>query len=115
MICLALFVPSNNLLNILTHHYIGVKQYMKTHSWLYWLAFAMTLTIIFFLFCFNLLVRKVPWNFIMLFLFTVFESYMVASICIFQDIEDVLIASVLTFAMFFGLTVFAFFVKLNNP
>ncbi len=83
---------------------------MKSHTWLFWVAFAITITIMLFLFGCNVLVRKVPWNFIILIIFTTFESYLVASICIFQEPQNILIAAVLTFGMFLGLTILAFFV-----
>lgn len=85
---------------------------MKAHRWLYWLSFGMTVTIACFLFCFNTLVRKVPWNLILVVVFTIFVSYLLASICIFQPIDSILIAAALTFAMFSGLTLFAFCVCL---
>ena len=74
----------------------------------------LTILIVLFLFCFNFLVRKVPWNYGILFLFTFSNSYTVAGISIFQDPENVLIAGAITFGMFFGLSVLAFFVKLCN-
>ena len=83
---------------------------MKSHTWLFWVAFGITITIMLFLFGCNILVRKVPWNFIILIIFTTFESYLVASICIFQEPQNILIAAVLTFGMFLGLTILAFFV-----
>jgi FtsH-binding integral membrane protein len=84
---------------------------MASHTWLFWVAFAVSITIMLFLFGCNILVRKVPWNFIILIIFTVFESYLIASICIFQKPENILIAACLTFAMFCGLTILAFFVR----
>ena len=85
---------------------------MKGHTYLFWIALAVTLTLMFFLFGCNILVRKVPWNYIVLVIFTVFESYLVASVCIWQQPEYILIAAVMTLGMFFGLTLLAFFVLL---
>jgi len=59
------------------------QEFMKEHKWLYWTAFAGTFTLIMFLFCFNFLVRKVPWNYLILFVFTLFDTYMIGSISIF--------------------------------
>jgi FtsH-binding integral membrane protein len=83
---------------------------MKANQWLLWLSIAFIVATAMFLFCFNSLVRKVPQNYILLFVFTVFNSYMISALCIFAEPENILIAGVLTFAVFFGLTVIAFFV-----
>jgi FtsH-binding integral membrane protein len=83
---------------------------MKGHSYLFWVAFGISFAIMLFLFGCNNLVRKVPYNYFILFIFTFFESYMIAAISIYQDPVNVLIAAVITFGMFFGLTVLTFFV-----
>mmetsp|Transcript_21250 Transcript_21250/g.15559 ORF Transcript_21250/g.15559 Transcript_21250/m.15559 type:complete len:146 (+) Transcript_21250:447-884(+) len=90
-----------------------MQTFMKDHKWMFWLSFSCTFTLIMFLFCFNFLVRKVPWNYLVLFAFTLFDTYMIASISIFHNPEDVLIAGVVTVGMFFGLSLVAFFSKLD--
>ena len=59
------------------------QEFMKEHKWMYWVAFAGTFTLIMFLFCFNFLVRKVPWNYLILFVFTLLDTYMIGAITIF--------------------------------
>lgn len=83
---------------------------MRKNTWLYWLSLVMTLVIVLFLFCFHSLVVKVPYNYIIIFLFTLFNSYLLSAICRYQPAETVFIAGVLTLGMFTGLTLFAFFV-----
>jgi len=51
--------------------------------------------------------RKVPNNYILLFLFTLCWSYMVAGICGYYEPELVLMAATLTLLLFMGLTMFA--------
>ena len=55
--------------------------------------------------------RTVPNNYILLFLFTFFESYFVSLICALSDPNLVLMAAVFTFGIFFALTVYAFNTK----
>lgn len=87
---------------------------MSDNRWLFWAClgcfFALSITI----FCFSKLLKHVPFNYIALALFTLFSTYMVASICIFQDPENVLIAAALTFTIFIGLTMYSLFVSLNS-
>ena len=84
---------------------------MIKRIWLFWLSFGVTIAILIGLFCFHKVARTVPINYILLFTYTLFESYMVASISIFYPPESIAIAAVLTFSIFIGLTVFAFFVN----
>lgn len=83
---------------------------MRSHMWIFWLSFGITIGLAFAMVCFNKLLRKVPINYILLFTFTIVESYLIASVTSYQKTENVVIASVLTFGMFLGLTCFAFFV-----
>lgn len=83
---------------------------MKTTRWLFWTSLGVTLSFCIALFCFNVVARKFPINYIVLSLFTLTSTYMLAAISAFQDPENVLIAAALTFAVFFGLTILTFFV-----
>lgn len=60
------------------------------------------------LFCYKSLSRKVPVNYILLFIFTVAESFTVAYICILSYPMNVLIALILTAIVVVALTVYAF-------
>lgn len=84
---------------------------MFSNTWLYWVSFGITFAVLISLMCCHKVARKVPINYILLFIFTVFESYMVASISIFYAVESILIAVTLTAGLFTGLTLFACFTK----
>lgn len=70
-----------------------------------------SLVIMVLLFCFDYLVRKVPNNYIMLGLFTLFESYMVSFICGVSNPRTVLMAALMTFAMVIAIGLYAFNTK----
>lgn len=84
---------------------------MTSTRWLFWTCLAITFTLCISLFCFSSVARHVPINYICLSLFTMCSSYMLASICIFQSPEVVLIAGILTMTVFFALTVFTLFTR----
>ena len=85
---------------------------MSSHSWLFWTCLGITLTLCIVLFCFSKVARKVPLNYISLFVFTILTSYLLASICIFQSPDNVMIAAALTLTVFVSLTVLTLFVKI---
>ena len=51
---------------------------MQSNLWLYWIAFVILFSIMIALVCFHKPARKVPRNYILLFIFTLCESYVVA-------------------------------------
>ena len=55
--------------------------------------------------------RRVPFNYIILFVYTIAASIMVATITVFLDPKMILIAAIMTLGIFVGLTIFAFFIK----
>ena len=57
------------------------------------------------------MIRRVPYNYIILFVFTIAASIMVATIAVFFDPKLILIAAIMTLGMFVGLTIFTFFFK----
>jgi FtsH-binding integral membrane protein len=70
-----------------------------------------TIAIMIALCCFNHLARKVPTNYILLTLFTLFEGYIVSAICATTKPEIVLMAAVMTCAVTIALTIYAFTTK----
>ena len=56
---------------------------MRSVRWLFWTTLAISLALCFTLFCFNSIARKYPLNYIILFVFTIVTSYMLAAICCF--------------------------------
>ena len=63
------------------------------------------------IFCGYKLMRKAPFNYMILFLYTIVTSVLVASISAFVQPKYVMIAAIMTFGMFLGLTIFAFFIR----
>lgn len=90
--------------------FLGIQTFMRNNRWLFWTCVGLTIGLSIAMFCFNRIARKVPINYICLFLFTLFSTYMIASICSYQSAEVVLIASALTVTVFIGLTTLTFFV-----
>ena len=57
--------------------------------------------------------RQVPLNYILLFIFTICESYIVATLSSFYDAKSVLLSAFMALALFGLLTLFAFVTKGN--
>jgi FtsH-binding integral membrane protein len=87
--------------------------FMVTHVTLYWIAFGVSIGILIGLLCFHRLARNVPINYILLFTFTIAETYMVAAISIWEDPQIVMIAAVMTGSVFIALTTFALFTDID--
>ncbi|CAG7699652.1 unnamed protein product [Allacma fusca] len=73
------------------------------------LSFCLTLAMV----CCDRARRKFPLNFILLFLFTVIESFLVGAVSSFYQAESVLLAAGITVVICFSLTVFAFQTKID--
>lgn len=91
----------------------AIRVFMKSHTWMYWMFLALTIFTICFLFCNHKLVTKVPYNYIIVFAFTIFNSYLISGICTFQDPLNVLIAALMTLGMFSGLSLLSFCTKFD--
>jgi FtsH-binding integral membrane protein len=74
-------------------------------------CFALSLITIISLVCCNPLARIVPFNYILLFLFTICESYMVATIAAFYDTNTVITAALMTTAVVIALTIYSLTTK----
>jgi FtsH-binding integral membrane protein len=70
-----------------------------------------TIVIMFSLLCFRGVAKTVPINYILLILFTVCESYMVATISAFNPPEIVITAALMTATIVIALTIYAFTTK----
>lgn len=90
-----------------------IREFMKAHTWMFWMCLALTTFTICFLFCYHKMVTKVPYNYIIVFIFTIFNSYLISGICMFQDPLNVLIAALLTLGMFSGLSLLSFCTKFD--
>lgn len=84
---------------------------MNANKWLFWTSLGISLFVCISLFCFSKIARKFPLNYIALGIFTVFSAYLIASICIFQEPQNVMIAACLTLTVFISLTILTFFVS----
>ncbi len=76
--------------------------------YLFIIAFVVTLITMYSLVCYPELARSVPTNYILLFLFTFGESYLVANMTMYFTTKSVLLASLLTAAIVIALTIYAF-------
>jgi len=87
------------------------RDFMYRNMWLYLLSIAVVIAISFSLFCFYKSFQKVPNNYILLFIFTLAESYTVALITSFYTPMSVLSAALITLGMSLGLSLYACFTK----
>ena len=74
---------------------------------LYWIATIIVISTMISLMCCSHLARTVPVNYILLLIFTLAESYVVASITQFYEPTDVLISAILASTLFVSLTAYA--------
>lgn len=80
---------------------------MFEQVWLFWVCIIGSIATCCMLACSRKMAKTVPTNYIVLTLFTLFESWLVAMCCAMYSPEVVLMAACMTMAMFFGLTLYA--------
>ncbi|GFY44125.1 protein lifeguard 2 [Trichonephila inaurata madagascariensis] len=97
-ICLFLYEPK-------------VKLYSMQHPEMFWIALVLTFILIITLACCESVRRSFPANFICLFLFTFFQSFLLGSAASRYDTEAVMIAVAICAVVCLGLTIFAFQTK----
>ena len=85
--------------------------FVQNNAWLYWICFICTLVVMIPLICCKGVARKVPTNYILLGLFTICESYLVATIASFYKPQSVFLAAVYATTLFIILTLYAMFTK----
>jgi FtsH-binding integral membrane protein len=86
----------------------GVKTFLQENvNPLFWIALGLSLAILIPLVCFKSIARGVPQNYILLFSWTICESYMLATAVTFYDPQIVMLAGFLTFAVTAALTLYA--------
>jgi len=83
------------------------NQYLKTNLALFWVALGLSIFILIPLICFRKVARTVPTNYILLFAWTLCESYMLATAVAATDPQIVMLAGVGTLAITFSLTLYA--------
>lgn len=99
-ICLFLYEPK-------------VKQYSIQHPEMFWIALVLTFILIIALACCESVRRSFPANFICLFLFTFFQSFLLGSAASRYDTDAVMIAVAICAVVCLGLTIFAFQTKFD--
>lgn len=91
----------------------SAKQWIRANYWLHYVALAIGIAILCTLVCCLKHARKVPRNYILLSVFTVMWTYMVAGFTQWFEPKDIIIAASLTLAMVVGLTLFACFSRMK--
>jgi FtsH-binding integral membrane protein len=87
------------------------RDFFAFNIGIFYVCSFLTLIIVFSLICFRGLARTVPANYILLMLFTICESYMVATISAFNPPEIVITAALMTATIVIALTLYAFTTK----
>ena len=93
--------------------YEPAKDWIRENYWTHYVALILGGVLLCSLCCCVNNMRKVPRNYILLFLFTLCWSYMVAGFSQWFDPEDVITAAGITMGMTIGLTVFACCTKMK--
>jgi protein lifeguard len=86
-----------------------IEDWLQDNLWFYFVCLGMTIAISCGLICFKRCARVVPYNYILLFTYTFFESMMVATISSFYEAESVFISAVMALVVFITLTFVACF------
>jgi protein lifeguard len=84
-----------------------IREYIREETWLYVLTAIMAIVLAMTLACVRSLARSVPTNYVLLFAFTICESYAVATISSFYEPVSVLEAAILSVVLFSILTIYA--------
>lgn len=87
------------------------KKFVRAHPEMVWISFGVIIVVMIILVCCGETRRKSPMNFILLFLFTLAESFVLAANATFYDADAVAMAVGITAAVCLGLTLFAFQTK----
>ncbi|XP_011685608.1 PREDICTED: protein lifeguard 1-like isoform X2 [Wasmannia auropunctata] len=89
------------------------QQWIKNHTEMFWVAFAVTIVLIICMSCCTNVRRKAPMNFVFLFLFTFAEAFLLSMAASAYDSKEVMLAVGITAAVCLGLTIFAFQTKID--
>jgi len=91
----------------------SVKEWVRENYYLHYVCLVVGISIMCTLLCCMKHARIVPRNYILLAIFTIVWSYMVAGFTQWFESEEILIAAATTLAMVIGLTLFACFTKMK--
>ena len=87
------------------------KKFQIENTYLLFFCIIVSFIVLIMLLCFKSLSRKVPTNYILLFIFSFAEAYMVSFLCSVSDTKTVLIALVMTLGVTGALTFYAITTK----
>lgn len=87
------------------------KELVMSMPLLYYFSMFMVIGTMIAIICFYKTFRKYPLNYISLFIYTIFHTYLVGAMSAFYTKETVLIAAISTMTMFITLTTYAVFTK----
>ena len=90
-----------------------VKTFFVNYKAIFWVCLALNIAIIIPLVCFKSIARKVPVNYILLTLWTICESYMIAFVCTKYDPSVVLTAAAWTCAVTIAVSIYACTTKVD--
>lgn len=83
--------------------------WMLRNEWLFYVSIAISFVIMCGMMCFVNYFRVVPFNYILLLVYTISHSYMISAIAVGYDQDAVIAAAISTFGMFIALTAYACF------
>ena len=86
-------------------------KWQLSNIWLFYVSIVVSIVIMLALMCFPKNCTKVPRNYILLFSFTLCESYLVSIVCGLSSAKVVLMAAIMTLAITVALTLYAFTTK----
>ncbi len=89
----------------------GAVQFYEENVWLLCISMFLYITTNYALFCYPSVARNYPINYVLLFIFTISFSYVVAFICAMSPPHNVIIAAGLTALMTISLTIYAWTTK----
>jgi len=90
-----------------------VKDWVRSHSWFYWISYGVFFVTYLLLVCIPAVRRSFPGNFICLLIFTLALSYMTASLSSYYDTKIVLIAMAITAGVTLAISLFAIQTKID--
>lgn len=91
----------------------GTKNYVRAHPSLWWIAIITVFVTLIILSCVGETRRKAPLNFILLFIFTLAQSFLVGMAVSVQRLDSVIWAVGICTVVCLGLTIFAFQTKID--
>ena len=99
------------VVSFITFKVPAVQRYLIFNMPIFWIMFAVGNVTYYTMLYFKKPTRIVPWNYILLFLYTASETYFVAFVCAVSNPRIVCAAALLTAAMVAGLTAYACYTR----